>query len=248
MQSLFPAEPTELSSEDLAELYAYPAEQTWVRVNFVSSVDGGAQGARNRSGDLSSSADQRLFRLLRSLADVILVGGQTARIEGYQPVLPSEVDGELRAQLGLTPTPAIAVVSRTMDLDPGLLVGGAAPTIVLTTADSAEQHADLLCDSTVVDAGRPGDPVHVDAARIVEELATLGYQRILCEGGPSMHYGLLVTGQLDELCLTITPKLVGGDPLRILTSGPFFEPPVALELRHLLTEAGDLFCRYTTVR
>ncbi|HEY7044200.1 MAG TPA: dihydrofolate reductase family protein [Nocardioidaceae bacterium] len=248
MQSLFPTDPSEVTDEDLVELYAYPSESTWVRANFVSSVDGAAQGIRGRSGELSPSADQKLFALLRSLADVILVGGQTARVEGYQPVLPSEVDGALRARLGLTATPAIAVVSRAMDFDPGLLAGGAAPTLVMTTAVAAEQHADVLAGATVIDAGRPGDPVHVDAGRIIDELAARGYQRILCEGGPSLHYGLVVSGRLDELCLTINSQLAGGDPLRILTAGPYFEPPIRLELRHLLTEDGDLFCRYTTER
>jgi len=57
--------------------------------------------------------------------------------------------------------------------------------------------------------------VHVDAGRIVDQLAAQGFQRILCEGGPSIHYGLVVTGRLDELCLTISPQLAGGDPLRI---------------------------------
>jgi len=248
VQSLFPAEPSELSAEDLVELYAYPSETTWVRANFVASVDGAAQGAEGRSGGLSSEADQRLFALLRSLADVILVGGQTARAEAYQPVLPSEVDTDLRAQLGLTPTPAIAVVSRAMDFDPTLLAGGEAPTLVLTTPDAAEEHADLLREATVIDASRPGDPVHVDAGRIVDQLAAHGFQRILCEGGPSIHYGLVVTGRLDELCLTISPQLAGGDPLRILTAGPGFTPPVPLELRHLLTDGGDLFARYTVAR
>ena len=70
----------------------------------------------------------------------------------------------------------------------------------------------------------------------------------ICEGGPSMHYGLVVTGRLDELCLTISPQLSGGDPLRILTAGPHFSPPVQLELRHLLSDGGDLFSRYTVVR
>ena len=248
MQSLFPAEPNRLSADDLAELYAYPAEGTWVRANFVSSVDGAAQGAEGRSGGLSSEADQKVFALLRSLADVVLVGGQTARTEGYQPVLPSEVDAALRARLGLTPTPAIAVVSRSMDFDPGLLAGGDAPTLVLTTPPAAAQHADLLADATVVDASRPGDPVHVDAGRMIDELAALGYQRILCEGGPSMHYGLVVTGRLDELCLTISPLLCGGDPLRILTAGPNFTPPPRLELRHLLADGSNLFSRYVVVR
>ncbi len=248
VQSLFPTSPNEVTPDDLIELYAYPSERTWVRANFVSTLDGSAQGAESRSGALSSGADQAVFALLRSLADVILVGGRTARIEGYQPVLTSEVDVALRARLGLTSTPAIAVVSRTMDLDPALLAGGDAPTLVLTTADAAEEHADKLTDTTVIDAGRPDDPVHVDAGRIIDGLAALGYQRILCEGGPSLLYGLVTTAHLDELCLTISPQLVGGDPTRILTSGPWFEPSVRLDLRHLLIGDGDLFSRYGVIK
>ncbi len=135
-----------------------------------------------------------------------------------------------------------------MDLDPALLAGGDAPTLVVTTAGAAAEHADKLTGTTVVDAGRPDDPVHVDAGRIIDELAGLGYQRILCEGGPSLLYSLVTAGRLDELCLTISPQLVGGDPTRILSHGPWLEPAVRLELRHLLAGDGDLFSRYAVIR
>ncbi len=247
MQSLFPAEPNELSPEDLAELYAYPSESTWVRANFVATLDGAAHGPDSRSGSISGHADESVFGLLRSLCDVILVGANTARVEGYQPVQAGEIDGVLRSRLGLTPTPAIAVVSRSMDIDPDLLAGGDAPTLVVTTAEAAKQHAELLATTTVVDASRPGDPAHVDAGRIVDGLAEHGYRRVLCEGGPSLLYGMIAAGRLDELCLTISPQLIGGDPLRIL-SGPALDPPPRLVLRHLLAGDGDMFCRYTTDR
>ncbi len=81
MQSLYPTAPSELSDDDLVALYAYPHERRYVRANFVTSLDGAAQGADEKSGSLSSKADKRIFRLLRSLCDVIVVGAGTARSE-----------------------------------------------------------------------------------------------------------------------------------------------------------------------
>lgn len=244
MQSLFPADPIGLSPDDLVELYAYPVETTWVRANFVSSLDGAAQGPDARSGSLSGRADQAVFALLRSLADLIVIGAGTARAEGYQPVLPGEVDSDLRSALGLTATPAIAVVSRSLAIDHGLLAGGVSPTLVVTSAASAQEHADALSDVPVVIASPPHDRQRVDISRAVEGLVAHGYQRLLCEGGPSLMWDLVEARRLDELCVTISPQLVGGDPLRIL-HGPALNEPVRLELRHLLADGGDLFCRYT---
>ena len=77
--------------------------------------------------------------MLRSLCDLILVGAGTARVEGYQPVQPHEVRAQLRAQLGLAPVPSIAVVSRSLDIDPDLLAGGEAPTLVITTESASPE-------------------------------------------------------------------------------------------------------------
>ena len=245
MQSLYPTAPSDLTEEDLVGLYAYPTERVWVRANFVASLDGATHGGDARSGSLSSATDKALFALLRSLCDVVLVGAGTARAEGYQPVLPGEVDAGLRADLGLTSVPAIAVVSRSMAIDPGLLAGGDAPTIVVTSEAAAHDHADTLESVPVVAASPPDDPHVLDLWRAVDGLVAHGYQRLLCEGGPTLLHDLVACHRLDELCLTISSLLVGGDPLRILR-GSTLTPPVRLQLRHLLTGEGDLFCRYTT--
>ncbi len=246
MQSLFPTTPDELDDDDLAELYAYPVDRRWVRANFVATLDGAAQGEDGKSESLSSRADQQLFALLRSLCDVVLVGAGTARREGYQPILESEVATELRRQLGLAPVPAIAVVSRSLSLDPALLAGGVSPTIVITTETGLanplhSETAGALTDATTVVAGQ----LDVDLAGAVEALGGHGYQRILCEGGPTLMRGLTAARQLDELCLTISPQLVAGDRRRV-THGAAIVSPARLRLRHLLESDGELFCRYTT--
>ena len=124
----------DLSDEDLEAAYAYPLERTWVRLTFVSSLDGAVTDAQGRSDGLSSPADKRLFALLRGLCDVILVGAGTAREEQYAPVRPDEVDQPMRARLGLAPLPSIAVVSNRLDVPESLLSGAGARTLVLTSS------------------------------------------------------------------------------------------------------------------
>jgi riboflavin biosynthesis pyrimidine reductase len=226
VQSLFPASPSELSDEDLVGLYAYPVERTWVRANFVSTVDGAVQGPDGRSGSVSTAPDRRLFAILRSLCDVVLVGAGTARREGYQPVQPHEVDTELRRRFGLAPLPAIAVVTRSADLPETLTRGEGGPVLVI--------------------GPDPGEEA-VDPAAAVERLSQAGHQRILCEGGPRLMHDLVASGRCDEVCLSITPMLVSGDGYR-MTRGALLDPPVPLALQHLLEQDGTLFCRYTRVR
>jgi riboflavin biosynthesis pyrimidine reductase len=241
VHALFPTAPETLSDEDVAELYAYPVERTWVRASFVSTLDGAVQGGDDRAGSISDPADQRVFALLRSLADLVLVGAGTARAEGYAPVAPHEVHGELRRSLGMTPVPAIAVVSHALDVPGELLHGGEAPTLVLTTRDArpdalarVRQHAEVLL---------VGEHA-VDPALVVDELTARGYRRILLEGGPRLMHDFVAAGRCDELCLTLRALLAGGDRHR-LVRGPALEPPPGLRLRHVLEEDGTLFCRYT---
>src|SRR5665647_3054738 len=76
-----------MDSDALALAYAYPelsGQQSWVRANFISSLDGAATGGDGRSGSINTGADRDVFGLLRALSDVILVGAGTARIEGYR--------------------------------------------------------------------------------------------------------------------------------------------------------------------
>lgn len=73
-------------SDDLDVLYAAP-RRPWLRVNMISTVDGAATGDSGKSGSINNAIDKRVFHLLRSQCDVIVVGAGTARIEGYGPAV-----------------------------------------------------------------------------------------------------------------------------------------------------------------
>jgi riboflavin biosynthesis pyrimidine reductase len=245
MRQIFAA--SDLGEADLARLYAYPAG-AWLRANMVSSADGAAHLGGVTKG-LSSPADRRLFALLRTLADVIVVGAATARVEKYGPVRQHELWPDLRP--GRTPTPPIAVVSARLDLDPASRLIASAPpsarTIVITTAQAAhDRRAALDGPAEVIVAGQ--DTVDLKAA--ITALAERGHRRMLAEGGPRLLAQLIAADLLDELCLTISPLLVGPAADRIVAGTPLSGTGSAhslqrLALAHVLEDHGHLFCRYT---
>ena len=229
----------ELDDAALARLYGYPREG-WLRANMVSSADG-AGFLDGRSGGLSSEADRRLFGVLRALSDVVLVGAGTARAEGYGPAKRRAALASLRA--GRPPTPPIALVSRTLELDLTAPLFTQAPpearTIVITCAASpGGTRAEVARVADVIVAG----DLTVDLEEAVAALRARGLSHVLCEGGPHLLGQVTAAGLLDELCLTVSPLLAGPGPHRITAGSPF--PARPMTLAHVLEADGFLFCRY----
>ena len=229
----------EWSLAELAAAYAYPepgpgGPVPWLRANMVSTLDGAAQHD-GRSQPISSATDMRIFGTLRALADVVVVGAETVRKEGYRPARAREDFASLRQAAGQRPAPAIAVVTASLDLDFSLplFTSPLVPTLVLTGAAAAPDRIATAekAGARVVTAG---DGIGVDPARAVRALADLGHTRLLTEGGPRLLGQMVAAGVLDELCLTVSPMLTAG--------------PRRFGLVSMLEEDGFLFTRYGRVR
>jgi riboflavin-specific deaminase-like protein len=215
---------------DLRTSYAVPPGRH-VRVNFAASVDG-AVSVDGRSAGLSSPSDRTLFHLLRAMSDVVLVGAGTARAENYGG-----------AREGDQGSPPIAVVTRSLDLDPAarLFTDTQVRPIVLTCAAApVDRRRAVEAVADVVSAGEED----VDLAQALDALAERGLDRVICEGGPHLFGSLAAAGLYDELCLTVAPLVVGGMAGRIVAGmlGQVTEP---LHLAHVLEDDGHLFLRYT---
>jgi len=231
-----------LTDDDIARLYAMPADaERWARVNFVSSLDGSATHG-GLSGGLSDAADRRVFDLLRTLCDVVVVGAGTVRAEGYGPMRVDEDAERRRHAAGLALQPVFAIVSAALDLDPSSSIFTDAPVrpiVVTGAAAPIERQAALEQVADVLVCGG----AHVDTARMLRALAERGLSRVHCEGGPHLFGAMVADGAVDELCLTLSPQLEGGDGRRI-TDGTF--PPAAarMHLAHVLSSADTLLLRY----
>lgn len=221
------------------------AERPFVRCNMISSIDG-AVAVGGRSGQLGGAADRRLFRVLRALADVVLVGAGTVRAENYGPVRLDDALRRLRTERGKPAVPPAAVVTRSANLDwsaPFFTAAEHRP-IVFVPGDcdeGARRRGEEVADFAVAGAER------VDPSLLLQHLHGLGYRSVLLEGGPGLNAELAEAGLLDELCLTLAPRLVAGDGPRVL-AGTELPRPRELELRHLLEEDGFLFCRLAVRR
>lgn len=219
-----------------------PEGRCWVMANMVGSLDGSA-AVGGRVGVLSDEPDRQLFRLMRALAQVVLVGAQTVRREGYATIaLPPEW-AVAREEAGLPRTPPLAVVSRSLDLDWSARTFTDAPpesrTMVVTCEAADRERLERAREvADVVVAGEE----RVDTKRALAELARRGHKVVLCEGGPTLLGELVARGDLDELCLTIAP-LMGGDPLPVSVTPPG-AVPVGFRLRHVLADESTLFLRY----
>ncbi len=225
---------------DLDEAYAMPG-RPHVRANFVCSIDGSAV-ADGRSAGLSSPADKSLFARLRCHCDAVLVGAGTVRTERYGPARPSAEGQRRRSALGLAPVPPIAVVSGSLHLDESsaFFTEAVVRPIVLTVATAPAARRAALAD--VADVIVAGEGL-VDPALAVAALVDLGLTRVLCEGGPTLLGGLVAAGQLDELCLTVSPMMAGAGGSRIV-GGSISCVAARMTLLHVLEDDGFLFLRY----
>lgn len=211
----------DLSDEELSELYA-PGGETWLRVNFVSTVDGAAQGSDGLSKGINNDADKRVFDALRGWADCLVVGAGTLRTEGYDvPRLP------------------LVVVSRSGDLPPTLRDAPRGRVLMATvaSADGLAEVREQLGEDNVLVLGED----EIDLVALKQQLADRGWAEQLCEGGPSLFADLLAAGVVDELCWTIVPRLTGGDAVRIATGA---DVDVKLRPALLLEQDGTLLGRW----
>ncbi len=243
MRRLWP-DPIEVDDIDAlvaAEPRPAPPERPWVLVNMVASLDGGIS-VGGRSGELGGPADRALFFALRSVADVVLAGAGTVRAEDYGPARPSEAQRAARRARGQEETPTIAVVSRSLELDPASRVfsgDGPRPIVITCDASPADRRRTLDEVAEVVVAGHDD----VDMTRALVELRGLGASVVTCEGGPHLNGDLVAADLVDEWALTVSPMLVGGAEGRAAI-GPSPTHPRAFHLDRLLEGDGMLLGRW----
>jgi riboflavin biosynthesis pyrimidine reductase len=248
---LFPHPGGALDQAALLELYA-PADRAEprLRVNFIQSIDGSAT-LDGRSGGLGQPADKTVFDTMRGVADVVLVGAGTARVEGYGALTVTDDLSAWRLAHGLPAHPVMALVSRSLDLDPAGDIFSKAPTrpLVFTVPEAPTDARSRLAEvATVIDAAG-SDPARVDPGAVRDALVARGLGQVLCEGGPTLFGDLIAADLVDELCLTLSPVLEGGAGRRIAQPVPGVAagvtPPRDLELDLLLRSGSMLLSRWS---
>jgi riboflavin-specific deaminase-like protein len=235
-----PTSPAELASS-LRLGDRAPAERPYLALNMVSSLDGKAT-IDWRTQSLSTELDRQLFHHLRTQADAVMVGAGTARTERYGRIAKSDELRDKREREGLARDPLAVVVSARLDLPADLpLLNDPEQRVVIATGSDAT----LPELGEQVKYARVGDDLPLLAARLREDH---GVRSVLCEGGPTLNSYLLAAGLVDELFLTLNPKLAGGAAALTIVAGRELVEPAELELVSAAEGGGDLFTRWRLVQ
>jgi riboflavin-specific deaminase-like protein len=214
-----------------------PADRPYLGINMVSSLDGKAT-LDWRTRGLSSDIDRRVFHLLRTQADAVMVGAGTARTERYGRVTKSDELRQIRVNEGHVPDALAVVVSGRLDLPPDLpLLNEPDQRVVVATA-SDDELPGLRGD---VEYARVGD----DLPRLMNYLQERHAVRsVLCEGGPTLNSFLFAAGVVDELFLTLNPKVLGGASALTIVAGRELVEPTEPNLVSVAEAESELFTRW----
>jgi riboflavin-specific deaminase-like protein len=242
LECLFPPGPARPVAEILAELTPGTREdRPFTSVNMVATVDGRA-GLGGSSAALGDEADLEMLLELRALADAVLIGTGTLAAEGYDRLVRSPERRARRLAAGRAEDPFAVLISRSgrIPWDAGLFAAAEQPVLVYTSAGVSPPEVAAPVELVRID--------DVSPAAVLADLHRRGVCSLVCEGGPTMNRSLLAAGLVDELFLTVAPKLAGGEPaggeaLRILAGGEL-DPALELELLAVLREGSSLFLRY----
>jgi riboflavin-specific deaminase-like protein len=220
-------------------------DRPYLILNMASTLDGRAS-IDGRSGAIGNRADRELFHALRAGVDAVMAGAGTVRVERYGRIIADERVRRERVEHGLSAEPLACIVSGRLSLPPDTpLLGEPDARVVIVTSSSAGL-PETAAQVQYVRAARDGE---LDLALAMRELRErFDVRTLLCEGGPHLNTQLLLAGVVDELFLSLAPKLAGGEDatgeaLRIL-AGAAFAAPAELELLGVLENESHLFLRY----
>jgi riboflavin-specific deaminase-like protein len=238
-------EPASLGPEEAAAAFgpvdSAPPERPYLGLNMVATADGKVTIA-GRSGGIGNQPDRELFHELRGQVDAVMAGAGTVREERYGRMVRDPDRRERRAARGLDPDPVAVVVSGRLDLpaDLPLLQAPEQRVVVITASDGELPES----EAEVHYIRAAGEGFVALAPALAELRRAFGVRSVLCEGGPLLNDALLRERLVDELWLSLAPKLAGGAGPTVVT-GAALDPPVELALEWVL-ESGDghLFMRY----
>jgi riboflavin biosynthesis pyrimidine reductase len=241
----------------------------FVYTNFVTSLDGRIALLDPEKQtylvpkDIANSRDWRLFQELAAQADLLITSGRYIRqlaenkAQDNLPVSqkPDYADLlEWRKARNLSPQPAVAILSGSLDLPmpESLLNSGRQIYVITGSGSDSQRRKDLEAKGvSVIIAGRG---LLVDGEQLITELGKRGFTTIEMVAGSSILYTLLEAGVLNRLYLTHSLKVLGGNIFDTIAKGEQLVPPVDLTLHSLYydmlpsQEANQLFAAYDVVR
>lgn len=212
--------PSDAASTFIEARYARD-DAAYVRLNMITSLNGAAAGGDGTSDSITSPVDRTLLRAIRDDADVVVVGAQSVRAEGY--VLPR--NAVLAVVTASGDLGGHSFVPRDVDapatgLEMSVGAGGAGAAdahVLIVCPEGSVAHRDGvtlgegITTEIIAIAPASGSNTLLPPAAIIAALAARGYRRVVCEGGPTLTAQFVAAGVIDEFCLSVAPTIEAGE-------------------------------------
>jgi riboflavin biosynthesis pyrimidine reductase len=221
-----------------------PAARPYTLVNFVATADGSAT-FQGRSGGIGDDGDRAMFHALREPMDAVLAGTGTLRTERYGRILGNPERRQRRLSAGRPAEPLACLITRSGELPLDIPLFAEPEARIVVFAPGPVELAGVPAQ-VQVEFYDPGTDRPL--AQIMRTLRQdHGVRSLLCEGGPSLFGSLLREQLVDELFLTVAPKLTGGSTDPTITTGDPLPGMAQLKVRWLLERNDSLYLRYVRV-
>jgi 5-amino-6-(5-phosphoribosylamino)uracil reductase len=220
------------------------SERPYVLLSCAMSIDGYLGSASPRRLELSNAADIRRVDALRASCDAILVGAGTVRTDNPRLLVRGEDRMAERRASGRPDSPMKVTVTRHAALDPHadfFTAGASEKMVYCATPGIQDARARLGGRATVVDGGES-----VKMRTLSADLWERGVQRLMVEGGGTVHTQFLTEDIVDELQLVVAPFFVGDSrATRFVTDGKFpWNPGRRAELAEVRQIGDVVLLRY----
>jgi len=233
-----------LSSRPKSARKSFP--RPFVTANFALTWDCRITTRLGTPSDFSSPRDKQRLLEIRAGADAVLAGAKTVAADGMTMGMPDAALREKRVARKQPPYPLRVLLSNSGAIDPAmpLFARDFSPIVIFTTTrmpDSRRGALAALADLWLHDEPSVNLPAMMAALR-----EDYGVKRLVCEGGGQVFRALLKAGLVDQLHVTLCPRLFGGLQAPSLTgrAGDFLPKSVPLTLQKMNVEDGECFLQY----
>lgn len=221
-----------------------PPNRPLIAINMVSSLDGKITvGGGLKPGSLGSAFDRETMNVIRSHFDAVLAGGNTIRQHPYYLGVPSDLE-DWRVKKGLASQPLTILLTKKGNLNPTspLFSAPPRPPLIFTTIQGSHALPTSIKQKAVVE-----DRVALENLNDLVTLLHTKYKvnRLLVEGGPSVNFQFFQAKLVDELFITLAPKIIGHKGELTLVMGDQILPqPSTTTLLGNFQHGEELFLRY----
>jgi 2,5-diamino-6-(ribosylamino)-4(3H)-pyrimidinone 5'-phosphate reductase len=216
---------------------------------MAMSADGKVSTYRRETFSLGSTDDRYLMDVLRARADAVIVGARTLQLDGWAVRIRYPGIRKKRITKGLTPHPLNVVLSTDLDIPTKreFFAHGETERLIITSrlaSSTRIRRFERFAEVVVLPRRRvrPQDALGI--------LSKRGAKRVLVEGGGTLNYAFFEAKLVDEIYITVTPRILGGADAPTVADGKGFllDAHPRLELVSSRRSGNEVFLRYRVVK